>query len=341
MKIKVFREPGKQLRKKNRERLAASALCLLLIFCAGCTAGQKEQKQEQEQEQGVEQSGAQGFLPGVVREDVDLPGYEGSCDLLFLSDLHIVEKDDPDVSADQMETVNQRYAAFSNEYGPAAEYWKKLSAAIDGLGADYVLLGGDMVDYCSESTVKQLKEGLDRIRTPWMYVRADHDLGNWYSKDETPEEAKLLQDTAGPNEDVMTADIGGDLRIIGWNDSTSQLTGAAAERMNQELWKAQDEKKTVILLTHVPLYTEQDEEMAELSRQAWQDRVLCWGSGCYHWPDANTASCLQNILSAESPVQLVLTGHVHYDHEGMLTEKTRQYTFAPCYTDRVTLLHIH
>ena len=178
MKIKVFREPGKQLRKKNRERLAASALCLLLIFCAGCTAGQKEQKQEQEQEQGVEQSGAQGFLPGVVREDVDLPGYEGSCDLLFLSDLHIVEKDDPDVRADQMETVNQRYAAFSNEYGPAAEYWKKLSAAIDGLGADYVLLGGDMVDYCSESTVKQLKEGLDRIRTPWMYVRADHDLGN-------------------------------------------------------------------------------------------------------------------------------------------------------------------
>ena len=101
MKIKVFREPGKQLKKKNRERLAASALCLLLIFCAGCAAGQKEQKQEQkqeqEQEQGVEQSGAQDFLPGVVREDVDLPGYEGSCDLLFLSDLHIVEKDDPDV----------------------------------------------------------------------------------------------------------------------------------------------------------------------------------------------------------------------------------------------------
>lgn len=344
-------------KSKYSRRLAALSLCLLSLLFTGCASSQKEQGTtgqqtteaapnapgQQETEAAPDAAGqqAEAFTPTVVEEDVDLPGYEGSCDLLFVADLHIVEKDDPDVAADQMETVNQRYTAFSNGYGASAEYWKKLAPVIDGLEADYVLFGGDMVDYCSESTVKHLKEGLDQIKTPWMYVRADHDLASWYAENGTPQEAWRLQDTAGPNEAVMTADVGEDLRIIGWNDSTSQMTAEAAEHMKQELQKARDEKKTVVLLTHIPLYTGMDEEMAELSRQAWQDRVLCWGANCYHWPDANTAAGLQEILAEESPVELVLTGHVHYDHEGMLTEKIRQYTFAPCYGDRVTLLHIH
>lgn len=57
----------------------------------------------------------------------------------------------------------------------ACQLWKQLVEVLDDCKIDAALLGGDILDYASTSNIECLKTGLDRLKTPVMYIRADYD----------------------------------------------------------------------------------------------------------------------------------------------------------------------
>ncbi len=256
--------------------------------------------------------------------------------LVFLSDLHLLLPDDA-VGENYVSTVSDRYESmFVNAEGErAADLWPELSAAVNELNADSVWLGGDMIDYCSETNADILREGLQNIQMPYFYLRADHDLAKWYSDTLTSKEAREISETISPYEDVFVEEFD-DFIILGWNNSTSQMSEAGLETAKD----AFANNKPILLMTHVPLDSIVTDALYEASCEHWDDRALLWGENCYYEPNEVTAQFLDMVYADSSPVRAVFSGHLHFELEVPLTENCTEYVCAPAFEGNVARISV-
>ncbi|MBR1931363.1 MAG: hypothetical protein IJ833_07845 [Lachnospiraceae bacterium] len=287
---------------------------LCLSACADITVGRGNR------------TDSQSLQPVTVEEvSVRVPGMEGEKRFLYLSDLHLIVESDQ-VAESEAETVHGRVGWSSYDGISAADSWKQWVDYLNKEDTEGVLLGADMVDFASEANVSCLKAGLDELEHPFMYVRADHDTAPFYLDGVTNEDSKGYQDTITPNDEVMLWEYE-EFLIVGWNNSTENLSPAALERMKEIF--AMD--KPIILLTHVPIKSLVDGSLATQSKEAWQERELTWGSGCYHYPDAVTWEFLEMIYAEDSPVVEILCGHLHFTWDGWVTQTVHEHVFSPAF----------
>ena len=269
------------------------------------------------------------FQPVSIEEvHVTIPDMEGEKKIYFLSDLHLIVEND-EVDEEQREFVHDRVQAFMDEGKltvSALDVWPDWVDYLNASDADYLLFGGDMVDFASHANVEAFGEGLHKLTIPWMYVRADHDTEPFYLAGVEKEDSVSYQNAIAPNEDVFVQDFD-DFCIVGWNNSTSQLTENGLARMKEIF--AND--KPIILLTHVPIAPLVTDSLAEASAETWGDRALMWGEGCYHYPDDTTREFLQMIYAENTPVKEILSGHLHFTWDGMVTEQVHQHVFSPAF----------
>ena len=265
-------------------------------------------------------------------EDIDRPYH-----FIWVSDLHITIPDDEVAEADKA-TVQARENEFVNENGiKSHDVWAdSLPKLLDEAHADGIFFGGDMIDFCSEATVSCLKNGLDTLQTPYMYIRADHDIYPFWLAEQDLVRSKNLQDTVCSYEDIMYMEYEKFI-ILGFNNSTSQLPAQAVEKLTELSKKS----KPIILLTHVPIHSQVDSSLEEASRAAWSDRDLTWGEAAtYYIPDDNTQKLLDLIYAPDSTVAEVLGGHLHFSWDGKITEKVHEHVFGPAYQGYIGVITI-
>ena len=271
--------------------------------------------------------------------EIDLPNVEASYELLFINDMHILTVD-ATVVEEQIPVVQNRYEnMFCSGTGThSPDTWLALSSVIDYMQADAVLFGGDMMDFVSPNNVELFRAGLDQIKTPYMYLRADHDLGTWYSGGLiSGEDALALHDGICNFDDMYVMEFA-DFYVLGWNNSTSQLT----EKGWQTAMSIWDSGKPIILATHVPVNSTIDLSLAEESaRTDPQGRIKLWGDGCLYQPYDYTSAFLQMLYEEQSPVKAVLSGHLHFKHTVPLTEQTMEYVFAPAFAGNIACIKIY
>ncbi len=339
------------MRKRPAAVLAASILLLMLCLagCAKTGAGNGTAVP-----QAPEGTAAAGIAAGteIIEKVIECEGIKEPVRLVFISDLHLIAAADLSGGAadslfavDQasQETVDQRYQFFMRDGMSPEEYWPQLAAEADALEANAVLLGADMLDFCTPEAIGALTDGISRIQTPLMYVRADHDTGLWYCGGGAGEEdAAALQDTVADNRDIMVLELPG-LKVIGINNSTSQISADALFWLGHELSVCREEKMPAVILTHVPFKPEKDTGLAAASEKAWDGRRLYWGADASHVPDSNTAELLDLLYAEDSPVIAVLAGHLHFGYEGELADNaahTMQYVCEPAFAHRITVFTI-
>lgn len=278
----------------------------------------------------------------LTRLSYQMDGLDRNYRILLTADLHIIVPDDPQVDSDVRDDVAMRRDTyFRTPRGIySCDLWKQLPGRLDEMGADGILFAGDMIDYCTEAQTKVLGNGFSSLKTPWMYVRGDHDYAAWYSRDyETQNEAIRLQAKTAPRKKVMKKKIGR-LTLIGWDNSTSQMTEEGLGDLKKYLTEAKEDKSPVLFLCHVPLLGDDDSRLAELSDEKL-GRVLLWGDGdCFYKPDQTTQKALDMIMDKDSPVRLVCCGHLHFPYTGMLTKQIPLVVTAPAFEGKVTELHL-
>lgn len=271
--------------------------------------------------------------------EIDLPGVSEEYELLFVSDMHITTLDDT-VSEESLAVARERYYHMFRTAGniASADNWMILSSILDRYEADGIVFGGDMMDFVSPTNVDLLKKGLDQIDTPYMYLRADHDFGTWYSGGRLDHGAALkLHSNISEYEDVYILEYE-DFYIFGWNNSTSEMT-ADGLKAAEDIW---DNGKPIILATHVPLNSMVDEGLKETSASIDpQGRSKIWGLGCLYYPDETTISFLNMVYEEESPVKAVLSGHLHFKYTVPLTENIMGYVFAPAFAGNIARIRIY
>ena len=108
--------------------------------------------------------------------------------------------------------------------------------------------------------------------------------------------------------------------------------------------KSIKKKKPIILISHVPFEPLVENTLLSRSIEVWgadesgASKVLIGPNGKI--PDGNTEAFLQMVYDENSPVVLVLSGHVHFYHREYLKEDLLQIISGPGFKKEVIKINL-
>jgi len=259
-------------------------------------------------------------------EEITIPGIEGEYEFLFLADLHLAIKTREDMGA--YGSADERIKAFSNVRGTVSA--KQLPQWIDYANKkefDAFLMGGDIIDYYSDVNAEYLCKYIDELQIPYLFTLGNHELFSPW-KEPIAEDSVIYDFFDEKNMAFQMMDFE-EFAICSIDNNEYNVNAQALAAMRSVI--EQNPEKPIILLAHVPFYTENDKALLETSVSVWgQALVIGTGEGTR---DTTSVSreFLDLILSEESPVVAIFTGDNHFYHRGCLTDAVTQWVAAPAY----------
>lgn len=254
----------------------------------------------------------------IDRYELSIAGISREYNFLFLTDSHITISDDTD-SQEVRDYSAERLSQFTDESGIAS--CRKLDSFIDFANEEQIdglLLGGDIIDFPSAKNIDFLSSSIKRLKTPYLYTLGNHDWTypwEYMTEKGTAEYLPLLSPYIQENPAIHTQEFE-DFTVAAIDNSSNQINPAVLE----EYKKILSAGKPVILLLHVPLYTE---ALLTKTSQEWAGSVVLGGGvhgGIY--PNDISAEFINLTTAKDSPVFLVLAGHVHIaDKSDILGDK--------------------
>ncbi len=291
-----------------------------LLFFAGC--GQKVSKWDKQ----------------IVKKEIVIENLTKEYDLLFLTDMHILTSDDRDCEEVQ-NYAKERQPNFVNEDGnPAAKQWESFITYANKQKVDGVLLGGDIIDFPSENNLSVLKKGLDSLTMPYLYALGNHDWTYpWDYMTENGREQYLPMFYPYMKEDtaIQVQDFG-EFYVVAVDNCSNQVN----ETVLPEYEKLLQEGKPIILLAHVPFYTD---TLLNKAKQIWSSPVVIGGGvhgGVY--PSEASQRFMELTTAEKSPVVAILAGHVHFSDESSIQgeKNVLQIVGDAGYQGKAVLFHI-
>ena len=266
---------------------------------------------------------------------VCIPDLDRDYSFLILNDLHLITESD-EIREDQKEEVRERRdSMFIDADGNrSADLWGELVAELDSFKADGIIIAGDLLDFYSESNMEFIRSGLDKLETPYLYLRADHDTGRW-RVDADRKSVTAAEKALCSNLPVLSMEFPGFI-IAGINNSTSQITEKGL-RQAEKIWET---GKPLILFTHVPFQPEEDRRLTEEARRNWDGRALLWGEDCYYHPAEYTAAFMEMLFAEESPVRAVFAGHLHFPCDIMLNDRIEEHVLDANFKGNISVLTV-
>lgn len=249
-----------------KNKFLLSILLLLCSFLIGC---EKETH----------------WQPNIIHETIDIEGLEGEYNFLFLTDTHMIipSKDD---TQQMIDNAAPRIEEFKNAEGVSSSdqfpYW--ISYANKN-NLDGVLLGGDIIDYPSESNISFFKEQMSDLKVPYLYTLGNHD---WtYPWDYMTESGKatyipMLYDFTTVNSSIHTLEFD-EFTIVALDNSTTQFHPDLMEEF-KTLMRGD---KPLIVMFHVPVLTQSVLGRAKEIRG--EDKRIVLGGG--NWGRSGIANC--------------------------------------------------
>jgi len=259
-------------------------------------------------------------------EEVLIPGVEGEYEFLFLTDLHLAIKTREEVGP--YGNADERIKAFSNAKGTvSAKQLPQWIAYANKNQLDAVLMGGDMIDYYSKENAEYIYNQIAGLQMPYVFTLGNHEL--FLPWEEPIEEDSVIYE--------LFADTGMAFQILEFEEfvicaidnEVYQVNEASLVAMRE--WFAEHPDKPMILLAHVPFYTENDKALLETTVSIWGQALLIGTGEGTRDTTAVSREFVDLILGEESPVVAIFAGDNHYYHKGNLTDSVTQWVGAPAY----------
>lgn len=302
----------------------------MIIFLCAC--GQKNDVQTanvtgnltENESTDIKETVSDSIPLNIRQEVIDIPKIETEHNIFFLADSHISMCDDRD--SELMDKASQRAASFAADGIQAQDRFDAIIAEAAGQKRDMVVLGGDIIDSAMYASIEHVKGQLDTMDSPYLFTMGNHDFeyGSEYfspaayeqylprlkeMRDDTPYQVREYDDII-----YFTAD-----------DNNSQIDQAILDAYRIEAAKG----KPIVLTVHVPIEpVNGDMSLVEQCKEVWgpsadgKSRVTMGINGCY--PNDVTRQFIDEVLAQDSPVVLVLAGHIHFYHKDMLNDKVVQ-----------------
>lgn len=274
---------------------------------------------------------------------VEIAGLEKEYTIAVVNDLHLItDHKSGDVIEDNMAVVKERYETLSvtPEGIHAEELWPQVVDYLNFHDFDAVIFAGDLLDYSSNSNINTLKSGMNNLKYPkdrMLYIRSDHDYGGWYGGSGFTDINGFRLQTfildGDSTEKVMEFD---EFMIVGINQSYRAISDDAYEIISEKL----DRGKPVIIVTHVPFYSEVDDSLEKLSMEV-RNRIYYWsGNGNTYVPEGRTQMLIDKMYAEDSNVVQIVAAHVHSFWDGYVTDKLKEHIFAPTFQGNIGIIHV-
>lgn len=334
---------GKMQNSRKTAGLKALLLgCAAALFMGGCgmDAGENHDRTDLGQPDGGTEQGA----PLTIREEeLALPGLTEEFELIFLADTHVSLCDDRD--AELAQKAAARYESFRDAEGAGAdESFQALMAYVKEEQPDLLVLGGDIVDSAMWASIDFVEEELKESGVPWMYEMGNHDFeyGQEYFTERAYEEyLPRLQSVSGTRDGCQIQEYE-EFVILLVDDRCNQVSEGALEALKS--LSGGESVKPVLLVMHVPVEPLAGDTLLEETKEVWgpsendHSRVLLGENSCE--PNDTTEEFLELVMDEESPVALVLAGHIHFYHKDVLTGDLVQIVTGAGYQREVVKLKI-
>lgn len=278
----------------------------------------------------------EGYVSNVNNINIIIPSVDKSHTYLVLNDSHIwADANDSEIMDDWKEVVRGRVSeSFLNANGiDAKTSFSKIIQSVDLLDVDGLILNSDIIDQMTVKNLEFIKSELDKVKTPYIYLRSDHDIArDWTICDE--ETVLTLESDMNVKDSIYTIEEEGYI-ILGINDSWENITAETLERIKEVFAKG----KPIIIFSHVPYMSMVDEKFLDDIVDG-AGRYLVWGEGCYYQPDENMKAYLDMVYADDSPVVAVVSAHLHRNYTVKLTDTVTEYILAPFYEGNVAFITI-
>ncbi len=320
----------KTIKHKKILPLFFAVFVSFVFFLGGCTSNSAQAPVDE-----TNIDSCQIVIPGISRE------YH----LLFLTDTHIILPE-TDASQEIIDYASQRLALFTEEGGTASsDQFLSWIALSNEQKVDVLLLGGDIIDSPSPANIGYLKDALEQLEIPYIYTLGNHDWTypwEYMTENGREEYLPLLspymvspENESSGNTTVHTLELD-DFLILAVNNSDNQIPPEALE----EYKKIAETGKPILLLLHVPFYTQ---PLLEKTSVVWQNGVVLGGGihgGIY--PNDVSAEFMGLITAKDSPVAAVLAGHVHLSNVSYIQgeKEILQITGDAGFKGKGTMIHI-
>jgi DNA repair exonuclease SbcCD nuclease subunit len=267
----------------------------------------------------------------VAENTLTVGGLTNEYKIFLLADSHIslVDERDPDVQI----KAQSRQASFSANGVPGHQYFKQLLKRAEQDEADIIILGGDIIDSAMYASVDYVYEQTSALKTPYLYLTGNHDFeyGSEYFSETAYTQYKPRLFEVHGNKDFRVVEYD-DLVIYSADDENNQISEEALEAYKTAAKKG----KPMVVCLHVPLEPEEPgSEFVQACKDVWgasddgHSRVSIGPEGCYI--NEITQEFRDLVLADDSPVVLVLAGHIHFYRNDSLNANTRQIVTGAAY----------
>ena len=258
------------------------------------------------------------------RKEIRIEGLKNSYQYLHITDTHAGRANlvRDDITAAERLT---EYVTYANA--------QKLSG---------VILTGDIIDNPSTENLAFLKEQLERLQIPYLYIPGNHDwafANNYHTESAIREDWPLLQPFCNGEEVLQVKKID-EITWIGIDNSIDMYWPGTKEKLQEVLEDPQNDK--IVILQHIPFNCG---TLAQASLHRW-GKVLTLGGNlpeqgtCKEAGTDRTADIKEMILRTEN-VKALICGHLHVDHRDMLSERIPQYVSNESCFGEAALFEIH
>jgi len=254
----------------------------------------------------------------IIREKIFIDGLDR--DYLFwqASDIHINYTED-DSSINYYSKKNRDWTPKKDGFNPLYALDFMISEA-KKLPLDGLVLAGDLVDFCNQSSTDYLTDRLKSLKCEKIVALGNHEgsLGDPFI--DTRRAYPMYMELTSNKPDCRIIDYGKFMFAV-LDDSDLKIITEQIEFIKS----LKQYKKPVILVIHIPLITDGLEPSC----------MKIWGTpfmlGTYDDTDL-TKEAVSLIKAEDSPFVAVLAGHLHYENTSEFKKGHYQYCNAPLFT---------
>ena len=316
-------------------RIAYLGIALLMVLLAGCSKGNTGAAGGTVSDNAGTPVSDKEITLNITEETVDVEELHDEFKILFLADSHISLCDDrdPGLSFRALE----RSVMYRTD---DLEAWDRFDALMDEANKgdyDLILLGGDIIDSAMYASIDYLKDRLEKLDKPYVYLLGNHDFeyGDEYFSEKSYKEylPRLKELRDGTPYQIREYE---NITVFTVDDNNNQIAKEALDAYKEEAAKG----KPMVVALHVPLepatgskqFLKRCEEVyGEYGVSQDGHSTLFIGENGIR-PNNITKEFMESVLSEDSPVVLVLAGHIHFYYKEMLNDRIVQIVTDPAFS---------